>query len=99
PSTQPAGGKLPHIQVDVKARQVRVDCQMLGVTAPLEFLCVLGGTNEHESALRTEARPSNIHLALVMLNFDPGEPIRFSEATKTWLPPHGPPLSISVEFA
>jgi hypothetical protein len=99
PATQPGAGKnLPHINVDVKAKQVRVDCQMLGVEAPLEFFCVLQGTNEHESVLRTSAKPSNIHLALLMLGLEPGAPVRYSEAAKKWLPPHGPPLSIAVEF-
>ena len=98
-ATQPGVAKnLPHINVDVKARQVRVDCQMLGVEAPLEFFCVLSGTNEHESVLRTSAKPSNIHLALLMLGLEPGEPVKFSEAAKKWMPPHGPPLSITVEF-
>jgi hypothetical protein len=99
PTTQPGAGKnLPHITVDVKAKQVRVDCQMLGVEAPLEFFCVLSGTNEHESVVRTEAKPSNIHLALLMLGLEPGEPVKYSEAAKKWMPPHGPPVSLSVEF-
>jgi hypothetical protein len=91
-------GKLPHLQVDVKKRQVRVECQMLGIDAPLEFLCVLNGTNEHESVLRSLAQPSHIHLGLVMLGLDPGEPVHYSDATKKWFPPSGPPLNISVEF-
>src|SRR5678815_5133397 len=89
PATQPGVAKnLPHINVDVKARQVRVDCQLLGVEAPLEFFCVLSGTNEHESGMRTEAKPSNIHLALLMLGLEPGDPVKFSEAAKKWMPPH-----------
>src|SRR5690349_6033182 len=99
PTTQPVAPKnLPHINVDVKAKQVRVDCQMLGVEAPLEFFCVLSGTNEHESVVRTDAKPSNIHFALLMLGLEPGEPVKYWEAAKKWMPPHGPPLSISVEF-
>ena len=98
PATQPAGGKLPHIQVDVQRRQVRVECQMLGVETPLEFFCVLSGTSEHESVLRTPAQPSHIHTALLMLGLEPGEPVKFSEAAQKWFPPHGPPLAISVEF-
>ena len=78
--------------------QVGVDCQMLGVEAPLEFLCVLNGTNEHESVAAHSAKPSNIHLALLMLGLEPGEPVKYSEAPKKWMPPHGPPLRISVEF-
>lgn len=107
PATMPADegaaaaareGKLPHVQIDLKKRQVRVECQMLGIEAPLEFLCVLNGTNEHESVLRSPARPSHIHLGLVMLGLDPGEPVHYAEAAKKWFPPSGPPLNISVEF-
>jgi len=101
PTTVPAKdgiGRFPGVEVDVKRGQVRVECQALHVEAPLEFFCCSAGTNEHESVLRTTARPSNIHAGLLMLGVDPGEPVRFSPATKKWLPPHGPPLSISVEF-
>ena len=98
PTTAPARGKLPHIQVDVKKRQVRVDAETLAVDAPLEFFCVTSGTNEHESVIRTPAKPANIHLALVMIGLEPGTPVQFSEATKTWLPPHGPPLQITMEY-
>ena len=93
-----AKGKLPHVQVDVTKRQVRVECQMLGIEAPLEFLCVATGTNEHESVLRSPAKPSHIHLGLVMLGLDPGQPVHYSDAAKKWFPPSGPPLNISVEF-
>jgi biopolymer transport protein ExbD len=33
-----------------------------------------------------------------MLGLTPGEPVKYSEAAKTWFPPHGPPLHLSVEF-
>ncbi|MBC8107698.1 MAG: hypothetical protein H7Z14_13990 [Anaerolineae bacterium] len=98
PAIQPADKKLPHIDVDITSKQVRIECQMLGVEGALEFFCVLSGTNEHESVLRTAAMPSNIHLALLMLGMQPGEPVKYSEAAKKWMPPHGPPLSISAEF-
>ncbi len=90
--------KLPHIQVDVKTRQVRVDAETLAVDAPLEFFCVTSGTNEHESVIRSPARPSHVHLALVMIGLEPGSPVNFSEAAKQWLPPHGPPLQITMEY-
>jgi hypothetical protein len=98
PTIAPAGGKLQHIRVDVKRRQVRVDAETLAVDAPLEFFCVTSGTNEHESVIRTPAKPANIHLALVMIGLEPGAPVQYSEATKTWLPPHGPPLQITMEY-
>ncbi len=97
-TTAPAVGRFPHIAVDVRAKQVRVECEALHCEAPLEFFCVVSGTNEHESVLRTAAKPSQIHTALLMLGLQPGEPVKYSEAAKKWFPPHGPPLNISVEF-
>jgi len=28
----------------------------------------------------------------------PGEPVTYSEAMKRWIPPHGPPLHITMEY-
>jgi biopolymer transport protein ExbD len=89
---------MPFVHVDIKKKQIRVDCDALNVDIPLEFFCVTAGGNEHESVLRTRARPSHIHLALLMLGLQPGEPVKFSEAAQRWFPPHGPPLHISVEY-
>lgn len=86
------------MQVDLRTREIRVDCETLRPKMPLEFFCVTAGGNEHESVLRTRAKPSNIHTALLLLGLQPGEPVKFSESTKKWFPPHGPPLTISVEF-
>jgi len=98
PATLPAGGALPHLQVDVKRRQVRVDAETLAVDAPLEFFCVTSGTNEHESVIRSPVKPSQLHLALVMIGLEPGSPMQYSEAARKWLPPHGPPLQITMEY-
>ena len=91
-------GKLPHVTFDVKRRQVRVECEALAVEAPLEFFCVRVGGSEHESVLRTPAKPSDIHTALLALGLQPGRPVRYSEAMNKWLPPQGPPLSITLEW-
>ena len=91
-------GKLQHVTFDAKARQVRVECEALGVEAPLEFFCVRVGGSEHESVLRTPAKPSDIHTALLALGLQPGKPVQYSEALNKWLPPSGPPLSIQLEW-
>src|SRR5215212_5409671 len=92
-------GRLPHVSFDVKKRQVRVECEALGVDAPLEFFCVQSGGSEHESVLRTPAKPSHVHTALLAIGLKPGRPVQYSESLKKWLPPQGPPLHVSVEFA
>jgi hypothetical protein len=95
PATAPA---LEHIQVDAKARQVSIDCEALNVAIPLEFFCVTKGGNEHESVLRTPAKPSDIHFALLMLGLTPGAPATFVPSSRVWLPPHGPPLKITCRY-
>jgi len=87
-----------HVQVDVKNKQVRVDCEELTVDMPLEFFCVQNGGQEHETVLRTAAKPSDIHFGLLMLGLKPGEPAHYSQATNQWFPPTGPPLHITCEW-
>src|SRR5688500_9864955 len=95
---KPDASKLPGVKVDVKARQVRVECQAINANMPLEFFGVMSGTAEHQSVLRTDAKPSHILLGLLMLGLEPGEPVRYSEAAMKWIPPQGPPLHITCEW-
>lgn len=91
-------GKLPYVTFDAKRRQVRVECEALAVEAPLEFFCVRTGGSEHESVLRTPAKPSDIHVALLAIGLKPGRPVTYSESLNKWFPPQGPPLSVVVEW-
>ncbi|MEO6435159.1 MAG: YdjY domain-containing protein [Tepidisphaeraceae bacterium] len=97
PSSQRGGG-FPGITVDAKAKQIRVECEALRVANPLEFFLCVSGSVEHESVLRSTARPSHLHAAMLMLGLAPGEPVRYSESLDKWLPPHGPPLQITAIF-
>lgn len=99
PTTAPSGmAKFPHVEVDIKNKRIKVDCEALHCIAPLEFFCVTAGGNEHESVIRTRAKPSDIHTGLLMLGMMPGEPLKYSESTKKWTPPHGPPVNVSIEY-
>ena len=91
-------GKLPHIEFYPKKKQVRVECEMLGVNAPLEFFCCVKGTNDYEAMIRSEAKPSDLHMALLAIGLKPGEPVHFSESLKKWFPPAGPPLHMTMEY-
>ncbi|HEY2585328.1 MAG TPA: YdjY domain-containing protein [Tepidisphaeraceae bacterium] len=95
---KPHVGKLPHIEFDAQKKQVRVECEMLACDAPLEFFCCVKGTNDYEAMIRSEIKPSNLHLALLAIGLKPGQPIQYSEAAKKWLPPGGPPLQITMEY-
>jgi hypothetical protein len=48
--------------------------------------------------LRSKAKASHLHLALLMIGLEPGEPVKYSEAAKKWIAPHGPPLQITCEW-
>jgi hypothetical protein len=98
PTTRPAVGRLPHIAVDAKHRQIRVECQAVQAQMPLEFLCCVHGSHDYESVLSSRAKPSDLHLALLMLGLTPGAPAHRSKDLTKWYPPHGPALKISVEF-
>lgn len=99
PATQPEDTvRFPSVVVDRSAQRVSIDCEAIVVDAPLEFFCVTRGGPEHESVLRTPAKPSHIHAALLMLGLEPGSPMTFSEAKKSWSAPFGPPVRVSVAF-
>ena len=98
PTTRPAEGKLPHLQVDVPNHQFRVECEAVNPEEKLEFLVCSSGTKEYESVLRSRALPSHLHFALLMLGLEPGQPVKFDEAQSQWIPPRGPPLKLSCEF-
>jgi len=99
PATQPGQTrKLPHMVVDVANREIRVDCISLAIDAPLEFLCVTANGPTHESVLASHVKPSDLHLAMLMLGLEPGQPVRYSEAAQRWFPPEGPRIHIDVEF-
>ena len=91
-------GKLAHVTFDAQKKQVRVECEAIEVETPLEFFCVRVGGSEHESVLRTPAKPSDIHIALMAIGLKPGRPVQYSESLNKWLPPQGPPLHITLEW-
>jgi hypothetical protein len=104
PSTSPATTRasgvveFPGVTVDLSRRQVRVACEALAVDAPLEFFCVAKGGPEHETVLRTPARPSHVHAGLLLLGLEPGEPAHYDEAGRKWVAPRGPAVRITCEW-
>ncbi|MGF1634054.1 MAG: YdjY domain-containing protein, partial [Phycisphaerae bacterium] len=88
----------PFITIDRAAGEVRIEAEVIDVQMPLEFFMVSRGGPDHESVVRTDARPSHIHAALLLLGLEPGSPVRYSEAADRWLPPSGPPVQIFAEW-
>jgi len=99
PAKEPGIGKVPHIEIDAKNKTIRVECKVCNTeNYGLEFFCCHTNTNEYESVLSSEVMASHLHAALLLLGLKPGEPVKYSESAKKWLPPHGPPLQISCQF-
>jgi hypothetical protein len=98
-TTAPAKvGKLPHLTFDLKTKQIRVECETLGVDTPLEFFAVVYNGPEHEAVVRSKVKPSDLHTALLAVGLKPGSPVTFSKSLEKWIPPHGPPLQIQMEY-
>src|SRR5881394_2723743 len=84
PTTAAGVGKLPFIEVDRAKKQLRVEFESLHIDGPLEFFCCVKNTNEYESVLRSQVRPSHLHVGLLALGLTPGQPVRFNEAKRKW---------------
>jgi hypothetical protein len=100
PADKPAAktGKFPHLEFDAQTKQIRIECETLGVDTPLEFFAVVLNGPEHESVVRSRVKPSDLHTALLALGMKPGAPVSWSKSLNKWVPPHGPPLQIRMEF-
>jgi hypothetical protein len=99
PATKPAEQPLPHIEVDREAREVRFEAKVnLREARWLELIATTPQGRTHEALLVTEARPSHIHLALLLIGLEPGRPMRIErEGESTAMrPPEGPALRISL---
>lgn len=73
------------IHIDVKNHWVEFDAKVCLQDAPmLEALVCTPMTREHESLLVSEAKPSQIHLALLLLGLEPGAP-----RSIRWVGPQG----------
>lgn len=99
-TTRPAQelANLPHLKIEFAEQQVRMECESVLAEGPLEYLVCASGTAEHETVLRSAAKPSHLHLALLMIGLDPGEPLRVSADRQQRIAPSGRALKLSCEF-
>ena len=91
--------RLPHLRVDRKKKLVDIDATVaLREGDWIELLACLRGSREHESILTVSARPSHIHLALLMLGAESGSPMMWrleGEEIKI-RPPSGAKVAVSI---
>ncbi|NJL32323.1 MAG: hypothetical protein HC898_12300 [Phycisphaerales bacterium] len=95
PATDPAPGLAPapgHIDLEAKV--------VLREGKWLELLACTPGSKEHESILTVTARPSHIHLALLILGMEPGSPMKWDWQGDEFkiTPPTGPKIAITLHY-
>lgn len=108
-STQPAASGtpgapaaplvLPNLRIDREARTIDILATVVTREADwLELLACTDGTREYEALLTVKARPSHIHLALLMIGLEPGHPIDFEwEGQQVRaIPPTGARVAVSI---
>jgi len=100
-STPPTARSMDHIQIDRDAGRIDLDAQVVLRDGDwLELLACAPKSREHESILTVNARPSHIHLALLMLGLKPGSPMNwYKEKDQIVMrPPSGPKVAISLLY-
>lgn len=65
---------LPHLSVNIEEGYVDCDGKICLTEGPLELIATLVAAKEHEAIITLNARPKNIHLALLLLGLEPGSP-------------------------
>jgi hypothetical protein len=66
--------EMPGVKINLDEWSVDVDASVCEDFGLLEVIACLKDTRDHESVVRTEAKPSHIHTALLLLGARPGSP-------------------------
>ena len=94
--------RLDHLRIDLAKRQIVLETEVCLRSGPLELLVCKSDTKDYESILRTKARPSDLHAALLMLKLRPGKPAEMAavgeQEKPRLLPPRGPELKIRLRW-
>lgn len=98
PTTAPAGNvlRLGAVTVDRAGRSATIPARVVKPGYMLEFLLCRTGTKEYESVLATDARPHEIHAALLLLGLSPGLPAE--TVGETFYPPRGAKVAVELHW-
>ncbi len=89
----------PGVRLDWSHRRVELDGRVVLREGMLELFACTPNTREHESiVVVVPAQPIRIFEALGLIGLTPGQPVRFEESTKTWLPPRGDRVRIEIRW-
>lgn len=94
----------PGIRIDTKRQIVEFDARISdliqepyqGRSFYLEQFVASAGTKDHEAVVVTDAKPSNIHAALLLINLQPGRPViwTYPKGKVVAHEPKGPALDV-----
>ncbi len=85
------------MHINREAGYVEIDAKVVNRDADwLELLVCVPGSREYESILSSPAKPSHIHLALLMLGLKPGQPLDWKRTDDGFAvqPPKGPRIAV-----
>lgn len=95
----------PHVRIDLNEKAVEIDGVCAINSGWLEQIICSAGTRTHESLVATEAKPSHIHAALLLIGLEPGKPGWWKidpddPEGRKWIvqPPTGARVSITFEW-
>ncbi|MCD4823853.1 MAG: YdjY domain-containing protein [Phycisphaerae bacterium] len=88
--------RFPHLVIDRKARELRLEATVVKAEYMLEFLLCTAGGKEYESLMSTKAKPWQVHAGLLALGLHPGKPGGY--AGDTYVPPRGAGLNIVLKW-
>lgn len=92
---------LPFVRINREKHWIDFDAKVvLREGQWVELLVCTPGTREYESILSTEARPSHLHLALLILNQAPGQPLGWKRegGQVVSIPPSGPTVEVFIRY-
>ncbi|MHC4995243.1 MAG: YdjY domain-containing protein, partial [Planctomycetota bacterium] len=91
---------LEHVRVSVAGGYVDLEGQICFREGLLELVATVFGGKEHESLVRLEARPRDVHLGLLMIGAKPGSPGQWIYLEDKVVPvdPTGSVLSLAVRW-
>lgn len=97
--------KLPGIKINAKEAYVDVDAEVCLDAGALELVACTPETKEHESIIKVLAKPVHMHMALLLIGAQPGNPAtqrmvgEGDEKRFLYLPARGQPVHVSLVIA
>lgn len=88
---------LPGITLDREAGLIDLDATVIGHGCEwLELVACTRGSREHEALVTIDAKPSDLHVALLLLGLEPGTPQTGIRGEDGWtlVPPTGPAVDL-----